>query len=133
VALAYIVLVPRLAHADRHALYAGTNPTRVTLAQFIAGKTSGADVVAVDDLALADLAHRLVPPGLCDPSNVRLLSGYLTAREAIAQTAAYRARLVLPSFGIYVQLPEYLAWVRAHYGKVGAPLGAEAYIRGHLK
>jgi hypothetical protein len=85
--------------------------------------------VAVDDLAVADLAHRLVSPGLCDPSTVRLRAGYLGAAELIGQTRAYRVRLALPSLGLFQQVPTYLGWLRKHYHAVPAPQGLTAYLR----
>jgi hypothetical protein len=86
-------------------------------------------MVAVDDLAVADLAGRLVPPPLCDPSNVRLRSGYLTAETLIQATQRYRPVLVLPASGLYQQVPEYLHWLAAHYRHTAAPNELGAFWR----
>lgn len=126
--LAYLLLAPRIAHDDRHALVAGVASNQTMLARFIDAHTSSADFVATDDLEAADLANRLVPPRLCDPSNVRFYAGYLTRRTMVQQTLAYRVRLVLPT-GIYRQVPGYLAWLRAQYAQLPAPGGIEAYRR----
>jgi hypothetical protein len=127
--LAYAVLIPRLAHADRHLLVARTFTASDDLAAYVKRHTAPGDFVAADDLAVADLAGRFVPPPLCDPSLVRLRAGYLTASDLIHATARYRARLVVPSFGIYQQVPAYLAWVRKHYRQAGGRDGIAVYVR----
>jgi Dolichyl-phosphate-mannose-protein mannosyltransferase len=113
--LAYLISVPRLAHADRHALYAGDSSLEGRIAAYIDTHSSTSDMVAVDDLRLADMAHRFVPPPLCDPSDVRRLAGYLTSADLISATEQYRPRLVVISFGTFGQFPRYVSWLAGHY------------------
>lgn len=127
--LVYLATIPRIAHDDRHALLPGVSPRTDALTRYVDAHTAPSDFVATDDLAVADLADRLVPPGLCDPSTVRLRAGYLPASELIGQTSQYRASLVLPSTGTYLQVPEYMRWVRAHYRPESAPDSVTAYLR----
>lgn len=126
---AYLVLAPRLVHDDRHALLPGAPAVSARLASFVDAHTAPATFVAVDDLAVADLGKRYVPPGLCDPSTVRLLAGYLPASELIGQTRQYRAAIVLPSRGTYAQVRGYMAWVKRHYAARRAPYALTAYFR----
>jgi 4-amino-4-deoxy-L-arabinose transferase-like glycosyltransferase len=127
-ALVYLATVPRIAHADRHAVVPGVPARTLSLAAYVDGHTRASDLVATDDLGVADLADRLVPPGLCDPSTVRLRAGYLPASELIGQTSRYHARMVLPSTGTYFQVTKYMRWVRAHYRSAPAPDGVTAYL-----
>ncbi|HEX6506785.1 MAG TPA: glycosyltransferase family 39 protein [Chloroflexota bacterium] len=127
--LAYLALLPRLAHADRHTLLAEQRPSVLTLAAYVQRTTSPSSFVAADDLEVADRAQRLVPAPLCDPSNVRFRSGYLTAATLISATRQYQTVLVVPSRGIYLQVPAYTAWVRAHYRPERVPRGPIVYRR----
>jgi hypothetical protein len=127
-AAVYALALPRLVHADRHALVPGIAPTATALAAFVDARTPANRLVAVDDLEVADLAHRLVVPPLCDPSNVRLHAGYLTTGEVETATQAYRPALVLASRDVYEQIPGYLAWLGRRYHQVAAPEGATAYV-----
>lgn len=127
--LAYLILVPRLVHDDRHLLVPGSPPRVVQLTRFVKHRLPPGSFIATDDLAVADQARLLVPPPLCDPSSVRLHAGYLTARTLKAATRRYHALMVLPTFGIYPQVPAYMAWVRGHYRLVPAPLGNVAYVK----
>jgi 4-amino-4-deoxy-L-arabinose transferase-like glycosyltransferase len=128
-ALAYLALVPRLAHSDRHLLTARLHSTADDLAVYVERHSAAGDLIAADDLAVADLAGRLVPPPLCDPSLVRLRSGYLSTRDLITATARYRARLVVPSFGIYRQVPGYMAWLDRHFRRLAGPDGTTIFTR----
>jgi hypothetical protein len=121
-----VFFLPRLIHDDRHVLYVGTIPQRDVLARYVEARTGAHDMVAVDDVAVADLAGRLVPPPLCDPSNVRLRSGYLTASTLIGATEEFRPVLVLPASGLYEQVPAYLRCLAVNYQHKAAPdpLGA---------
>jgi hypothetical protein len=127
--IAYLVALPRLVHDDRHALYAGPSPHALLLAGYVSRHSVPTAFVAADDLAVDDLANRLVPPPLCDPSNVRLRAGYLTAADLIAATQTYRPQLVLSSFGIYAQVRSYLQWLQRHYHAVRSPPGTRAFRR----
>ncbi|GAC1636966.1 MAG: hypothetical protein NVS4B2_25610 [Chloroflexota bacterium] len=126
-ALVYVALLPRLVHADLHVLYPQQgNPTR-PYTQYISARTGVHDLVAVDDLRVADETHRLVVPPLCDPSNVRLRSGYLTTADAISATRHYQPRVVLFSFGIFQQIPGYEPWLARTYVRHVLAGGAKAY------
>jgi hypothetical protein len=124
--LTYLVFLPRLAHVDRHSLLTPQPSTLTVLAAYVRHTTSPSELVAVDNLQVAELANRGVPPPLCDPSNVRLLAGFLTAKDLIAATRDYHARLVIP-LGNYARVPGYMRWVRAHYHALSIPGGAMVY------
>ncbi|MDQ2744472.1 MAG: glycosyltransferase family 39 protein [Chloroflexota bacterium] len=126
--LLYLALTPRLVHDDRHVLIPGYRPDVLALAPYVAAHDMPAQMIAVDDLAIADLAHRLVAPPLCDPSNVRLHAGYLTANDLINATRQYRVHLVLPSSSIYAQVPGYMRWLQVHYRAARAPAGKTAFF-----
>lgn len=113
--LLYLILLPRLIHTDRHILLAGLRPPVAAYASVIDRATRPGDFVAADDVAIAVQARRDVPPPLCDPSNVRLRSGYLTAGTLIHAISRYHARSVVSSLGIYVQVPQFMVWVRHQY------------------
>ncbi|HZU14072.1 MAG TPA: glycosyltransferase family 39 protein [Chloroflexota bacterium] len=124
----YLVLLPHLAHDDRHVVMPGAPARGVALAAFVDAHVPAAGVLATDELMVADLAHRSVPPGICDPSNVRLYAGELPASELISQTREYHAVMVLPSFGIFWQVRGYKRWVIRHFQPVTAPYGVTAYV-----
>ena len=126
--LAYLALLPRLARADLHILQAPP-PSNVTiLAAYVQRTTASSAFIAADNVRVAEQAHRLVPPSLCDPSNVRLLAGYMTARDLISATERYRAQLVVP-LGNYIAVPAYIRWVKSHYRSVNVPGGGTVYRR----
>lgn len=124
----YLATFPRLAHADRHILLPPSLAQAQALSQFVDRRTSTHSLIAADDLEIADLANRLVSPPLCDPSNVRLHSGYLSAATLIAATRTYHVALVLPTLGIYQQVPDYMSWLTLHYHRIPAPGGNSAYM-----
>ncbi len=112
---AYIVLLPRTLQRDRHTLLAEDRPFTARVTKYLDAHSAAGDMVVVDDLEAADQAQRLVAPPLCDPSNVRLRTGYLTANQAIAATERYAVRIVVPTTGLYAQLPAYIDWLRTHF------------------
>ena len=127
-ALLYVALIPRLAHADRHLLISAPPASSNPLVTYIVRHSRPGDFIGADDLQLADEAHRLVPPPLCDPSNVRLRAGYLTSSDLISATRRYQPKLVVSSFGIFQQVPAYLRWLGSHY-RSGHAFGASVYSR----
>ena len=127
--VAYVGLVPRLAHADRHLLSAAPRSAAGNLAAYVRGHSSPRDLVAADDLEVADRANRLVPPPLCDPSTVRLRAGYLTAQDLVGATTRYRPKLVVPSFGIFRQVGGYMSWLEGHYSAETGPDGQIVFVR----
>lgn len=125
----YLALLPRLWQEDRHTLLAGGGPAVGTLSAYVRDHSTVSSFVVLDDLAVADRANRLVPPPLCDPSNVRLRAGYLSAADLIGSTVRYRSPLVLPSRGIFLQVPGYAVWLDRHYARRRAPDGKVAWLR----
>ncbi len=125
---AYIVLLPRTLQRDRHTLIAENRPFTARVTKYLDVHSSTADIVVVDDLEAADRAQRLVAPPLCDPSNVRLRAGYLTANQAIAATERYAVRIVVPTTGLYHQLPGYIDWLRTHFEPRSLSPGFSAYV-----
>jgi hypothetical protein len=124
----YVALIPRLAHDDRHVLVAYNRPQVMSLSNYVRRHSRPTDFVALDDLAVADVSHRFVPPPLCDPSNVRLKAGYLTAQDLIQSVLRYHAAMVLPSAGIYQQVGPFIAWLELHGRRQAAPDGKVAYF-----
>jgi 4-amino-4-deoxy-L-arabinose transferase-like glycosyltransferase len=127
-ALAYLALLPRLVHADLRTLQTPPPSSLSVLAAYVQRTTPTTAFVASDNVRVAEQAHRLVPPPLCDPSNVRLLAGFMTAGDLIAATERYRAQLVIP-LGNYNSVPGYLRWVKAHYRPVQVLGGGLVYRR----
>jgi 4-amino-4-deoxy-L-arabinose transferase-like glycosyltransferase len=127
-ALVYVLLLPRLAHADRHVLIPGLPPIDAQVASFMASHASRGAIVASDNLAFPDLAGRLVPAPLCDLSNVRFRTGYASTAELVTATRKYHASLVVAApGGIFSQAGGYLNWVRRHYRAVRSPDGVRIY------
>jgi hypothetical protein len=128
-ALTYLGLVVRIAHDDRHALFAAGMTPSDTLATLIADRTGAGDLIAADDVRAADLSGRLVAPSLCDPSTVRLKAGYLTAQDLIEATMTYQVRLVAPTTGLFAQVPAYMTWLKRNYREVRGPGKTTVYVR----
>jgi uncharacterized membrane protein len=124
--LAYVAFLPRVAHADRHTLLTPRPSSLTVLAAYVDRTTTASTVVAVDNVQVAEQAHRFVPPPLCDPSNVRLLAGFLTAADLISATRQYHAQIVIP-IGNYTSVSAYMSWVRSNYRAVTVPGGAVLY------
>ncbi|GAC1445614.1 MAG: hypothetical protein NVSMB52_07360 [Chloroflexota bacterium] len=127
--LLYGLALPRLVHADRHALVSVPSSVASSVASYIRSHTRVQDLIAVDDLRLAEYAHRLVVPPLCDPSNVRLRAGYLTKRDLITATRTYKPRIVVSSSLIYSQVPGYIRWLKTSYISHQIASGVTAYLR----
>ena len=113
----------------RRLFVASEPPNLVALSFVVARPASPGELIAVDDLRIADASHRLVVPPLCDPSNVRLQSGYLTDSDAINATRQYHPEVVVSSFGLFRQLKGYTSWLATHYDRRQEPQGAIVYIR----
>jgi hypothetical protein len=128
-ALAYLGFALRLVHDDRHALYGSGSTGSEVLANYLSSHSAGNDLIVADDVRAVDLAGRLTAPPLCDPSNVRLKAGFLTAADLIDATIIYRVRLVAPTTGLFAQVPGYLAWLRSHYRAQTGPGGDIVYFR----
>lgn len=124
--LIYGAALPGLIHADRHSLVTSQPSSVTVLASYLDRTTRAGDVVAVDNVQIAERAHRFEPPPLCDPSNVRLLAGFMTAQDLIAATRQYHARFVI-AVGNYNAAPAYIRWVHAHFSAVRVPGAGVVY------
>ncbi|HLW00480.1 MAG TPA: glycosyltransferase family 39 protein [Ktedonobacterales bacterium] len=86
--------------------------------------------VITDDQYIAALANRDVPPELVDTSDVRIVTGYLTAEQVITLAEQPQVGAVLFYTGRLDKLPGVRAWVEQHfhlarsYGK-----GQDLYLR----
>lgn len=130
-AVLYLAFTPRLAHADRHVLVPGLPPADTQIARYMRSHTSANAVVASDNAAPVVLADRLVPPPLCDLSNVRFRSGFASTPLLVRATRDYRASLIAASpGGIFSQAPGYLEWVQRHYHKTGTVDGTAMFKLG---
>lgn len=130
-AVVYLALVPKVAHADRHILIPGVPPADAQIAAYMSTHSRPGAMVASDNPAPADLAGRLVPPPLCDLSNVRFRTGYAATPQLIAATRTYHAVLVAAApGGIFTQAHGYLNWVDAHYRRAGNVGGTQVYRVG---
>jgi hypothetical protein len=116
---------------DRHLFVPSVTPRRDRLIALLDRATRPGDFVVCDDPMVALGAHRLLPPGLEDPSMVRTSAGYLTPAEAEATTLRYHAAAIVASRPMFVDyLPTYLAWARQHYRQVPSPVpGAQVYLQ----
>jgi hypothetical protein len=75
----------------------------------IAENTDATDLVATDEQKLAYWAGRASPPNMCDTSDPRVISGYLSLDEVIA--SSQQAKLVLLWRGCLEQIPGYREWL----------------------
>ncbi len=125
-ALLYCAFLPRLISSDRHTLLDATPGNVTVLAHYVAVSTSPNEFVAADNVRVAEQAGRMVPPPLCDPSNVRFYAGQLSAADLIGATRSYRAALVIAT-GNFNLAPSYIAWVRTHYRPVTVRGGGTVY------
>jgi hypothetical protein len=71
--------------------------------------------VITDDQYIAALANRDVPPALVDTSDVRIVTGYLTAQQVITIAEQPQVGAVLFYTGRLDQLPGVRAWVEQHF------------------
>ena len=130
-AVVYLVILGfRTLPIDRHLFGPPVTPRRDGLVALLDSATKANDFVVADDPMVALFAHRLMPPGMADPSRVRTTSGYLPVSEAIEETQRYHAAAIIasrPMFAFY--LPQYLVWARLHYRAIPSPApGAQVYL-----
>jgi hypothetical protein len=116
---------------DRHLFVPSVTPRRDRLIALLDRTTRPGDFVVCDDPMVALGAHRLLPPGLEDPSMVRTSAGYLTPAEAEATTLRYHAAAIVASRPMFVDyLPTYLMWARKHFRRMPSPVpGAQVYLQ----
>jgi 4-amino-4-deoxy-L-arabinose transferase-like glycosyltransferase len=89
--------------------------------------TQPTDFVVSDQQMQVFRAGRQTPPQLCDTSFVRIQSGYLTDKEAIA--ASENARMIIFWTGRLGLLRRYSAWVEAHYRPVLSDGPRRVFVR----
>jgi hypothetical protein len=116
---------------DRHLFVPSVTPRRDRLIALLDRTTRPGAFVVCDDPMVALGAHRLLPPGLEDPSMVRTSAGYLTPAEAEATTLRYHAAAIVASRPMFVDyLPTYLTWARQRYRWMPSPVpGAQVYLQ----
>lgn len=90
----------------------------VAMSSALKAATLPGDLVASDDQYLAGLADRNVPPELVDTSQVRILSGYLTAPELESIIDRYDIRVILFASGRFNMIPGFSAWVSANFTEI---------------
>jgi hypothetical protein len=99
--------------------------------RLIGERTRPSDIVVSDQPMQVYLAGRRTAPQLCDPSFVRIRSGYLRSEEAIR--ASQGARMVIFSTGRLAQLPQYEQWVQSRYELIRRfDDGSSIYLRGEM-
>jgi hypothetical protein len=81
--------------------------------ELIQEHTQPLDFVVSDEQMQVFRAGRHVPPELCDTSNIRIKSGYLTDEEAIK--ASKDARVIILWTSRLARLSLYTNWVEANY------------------
>jgi hypothetical protein len=90
----------------------------VEMASALKAATLPGELVASDDQYLAGLADRNVPPELVDTSQVRILSGYLTAPKLEKIIDRYDIRVILFASGRFNMIPGFSSWVTANFTKI---------------
>jgi hypothetical protein len=133
-ALAYVAILGfSTIRTDRHLFVPSVTPGRDLLIAFLDKNTRPGDFVVCDDPMVALGAHRLLPPGLEDPSMVRTTAGYLTAAQAEQTTLRYHAAAIVASRPMFANLLSgYLAWAAhsRYYRQVASPVaGTQIYLR----
>jgi hypothetical protein len=90
----------------------------VEMSSALRAATLPQDLVASDDQYIAGLADRNVPPQLVDTSQVRIRSGYLTAKQLEAIITSQDVRVILFASGRFNLIPGFSAWVAGNYTKI---------------
>ncbi len=94
---------------------------RQCLAFWVDQHSSPRQFIVADDLFVATLAQRLVPPQLSDPSLVRASAGYLTEHQLEDYTRSANVALVVIWRGTFTDqsfYPGYVAWLRHNFKAV---------------
>jgi hypothetical protein len=92
----------------------------VEMASALRAATLPGDLVASDDQYIAGLADRNVPPELVDTSQVRILSGYLSASRLEALITHYDVRVLLFASGRFDMVPGFRSWVQANFTQIAS-------------
>lgn len=142
--LLYLAFLPRLTSSYSGLLVSGPpSPYMVARSKAVAimgRKTRPGDLIAVGDAGICVGADRLCVPDLTDVSNVRILTGRLTAAEAIRDTRQSHAAAVVIGRGLCPsrfspEMRPYVRWVRARYRhfvplpNLGLTCAAGVYLR----
>lgn len=118
-------LVPTLPHPEWLPWPSGGAPGDVTAAPlttaaaWIREHSGEGDLVAGDDPIALYLSGRRAPGALCDTSNARIHSGWLTLEEASRHSSRARV-IVLREDGRLSKLPGYLLWLTEHFDEQDA-------------
>ncbi len=126
---------------DRQLYKPSVTPNRSRLIALVDRVSRPSDFVVADDPMVALGANRLLPPGIEDPSMVRIAAGYLTASQAERSTVRYHVAVIVFSRPKVVHgrlvgtvlshdLPRYSSWVARHYRRIHSPVsGAFVFVR----
>ncbi len=126
---------------DRQLYKPSVTPNRSRLVALVDRVSRPGDFVVTDDPMVALGANRLLPPGIEDPSMVRIAAGYLTASQAERSTVRYHVAVIVFSRAKVVHgrragtvlshdLPRYYSWVARHYRRIHSPVsGAFVFVR----
>ncbi len=126
---------------DRQLYKPSVTPNRSRLVALVDRVSRPGDFVVTDDPMVALGANRLLPPGIEDPSMVRIAAGYLTASQAERSTLRYHVAVIVFSRPKYVHgrlvgtvlshdLPRYSSWVARHYRRIPSHVsGASVFVR----
>ena len=133
-AVVYLILFgTRALPIDRRLFVPSVTPHRDQLIAFVDKHTRPTDFVVCDDPMIALGAHRLMPPGLEDPSMVRTAAGYLTVQQAEQAALRYHVAAIVASRPMFAnRLPAYLAWAGSgrYYRRAPSPIpGTQVYLR----
>ena len=83
--------------------------------QFVVQNTAPQAYIICDEGMITFRSGRRTPPSLSVLSGRRIKTGGLTAEELIATTEVYRPEAIVLWEDKLTNLPEYIAWVEAHY------------------
>ncbi len=126
---------------DRQLYKPSVTPNRSRLIALVDRVSRPGDFVVTDDPMVVLGANRLLPPGIEDPSMVRIAAGYLTASQAERSTVRYHVAVIVFSRPKVVHgrlvgtvlshdLPRYSSWVARHYRRIDSPVsGAFVFVR----
>ncbi|HEY2774136.1 MAG TPA: glycosyltransferase family 39 protein [Candidatus Binatia bacterium] len=88
-----------------------------TTAAWVRDHTRPEDEILTDDPILIYLAGRQTPPGLCDTSEARIVSGSLTLRDVVVQSAGVHM-VVIHRKGRLLTLAGILPWLKKNFTEI---------------
>ncbi|MBC7250095.1 MAG: glycosyltransferase family 39 protein [Anaerolineae bacterium] len=114
--LLLVINLPELVRLDGQLLRAPVNEGEDEVVTLLAQVTDSGDYVITDNQMAAFRAGCLVPPGLCNTSIKRILTGNLTADQVIDASEAFQPRAVLLwSCCRLLRLEDYVMYVVKNY------------------